>query len=298
VDVGRLAYTRCDGKRAYLRSNGDRDMPVTYQNSPLAEIIAELKWAPTATAQPLTHVGSGGMAFGFATAINLADQNAFLVSLQTELAGCGFNISERLLPPGFAGGPHQIVYRFRNPAGSTLFQAGVGIFTANAVPPYRSWHEFEPALKQGVETLFRVRVQAERGVPLVSVSLRYINCFRERHRAGMAAPQFMREVLGIYTRTPDVLEKYRSSPHSQAESVQVQVPLQDGLVLGIVVAEGTMNNEPGLVVDFSVTTSPDRQMIETEVLAVLSRAHDIIHDMFDETTAPIRGILEPEEIAL
>ena len=272
-------------------------MPVTYRNSPLAEIIAELKWAPVTTAQPLTPPG-GGATFGFATSINLADQNAFLSRLQTEMAGCGFNISERLLPPGFVGGPHQVVYRFRGPSVSTLFQAGIGVFTANAIPPYKSWHEFEPSLRQGIETLFSVRVEGEKGIPFVSVSLRYINCFRDAHRNGMSAPEFMKNVLKIYTHTPDVLDKYRSSPHSLAESVQVQVALRDGLVIGIVVTEGTMNNEPGLVVDFSVSSSPENQLFEKDVLAVLSQAHDIIHDMFDETTAPIRAILRPEEIAL
>ncbi len=242
-------------------------------------------------------VSVGGLFALGASVINLNDQQTFFSSLQTELNACGFPISERLVPVGFAVPPHQVIYRFRGPEGSILFQAGSGVFTVNAVPPYRSWHEFEPALQRGIEALFRARQGAEHSAPLHSVSLRYVNAFRARHLAGKTPSEFMHTVLGIYTHVPDVIDKYRVTDHPQAEAVQLTIPIDGGMTLSLVVTEGVTNGEAGLIVDFSVSTLPGRVIAESDAIALLMRAHEIIHDIFAATTTAIRDVLQPEDIA-
>jgi len=76
----------------------------------------------------------------------------------------GFAEVERLTPPNFPLIGFQPVFRFRPPSDKgrkVLYQVGAGMFSANAVPPYKSWDDFGPVVRSGVRALIGARTSRQ-----------------------------------------------------------------------------------------------------------------------------------------
>lgn len=132
-----------------------------FKHPPLVELIAELRW------------GSGGGVLPSAQSqgvrpilLALSGQHEeFFMRFGSKAGALGYDLVERVMPQGFSAMPFQIVYRFRKKLqeqGTTLYQVGAGVFSANSTPPYRFWNDFRPVLEQGVKLLLETRNPLEK----------------------------------------------------------------------------------------------------------------------------------------
>jgi len=106
-------------------------MPKRFKNPPLVELIAELRW------------GTAGIVAGPQGAPQLvmatgSQYEEFFMRFGSKIAALGYERIERIIPPGFPAPPFQATYRFRKKEpeqGTTLYQVGGGVFSANITPP-------------------------------------------------------------------------------------------------------------------------------------------------------------------
>ena len=208
-----------------------------------------------------------------------------------------FTVSERLSPAGFPPLTGQPVIRFRphpNSEQTKLLQIGPGLFTANAVPPYKSWAEFAPVIASGVEALLAARIEEERDSPFTSASLRYLDAFDASLTQGEPIAVFIERVLGLSVVLPPALKKHLAEGAREKPMMQLQIPMANG-VLTLTVGDGVNQSKPAIIVDTTVTTTVPVAASVQAVMAVLEEAHTIIHDLFFELTAPIAHLMGPQK---
>lgn len=144
-----------------------REMIETFAKAPLVEIVAELRWQPSGQPLQLTQAGGGA---GISPAVFIGDTTLeeFFLGFASHVNQLGFPRAERLVPSGVPLMPFRPVWRFRrsdNESAGVLYHIGPGLFSANAIPPYRSWRDFSPVVKSGVEALLKTRVESEKDAP-------------------------------------------------------------------------------------------------------------------------------------
>ena len=136
-------------------------MGLTFTNSPLLEIIAELRWAPAQAIEP------GGPPMPVMPQASSPYEELFM-RFGAKISALGYEGVERLVSNNFPMMPYEPVYRFRSKSGgpdSTLYQIGPNIFSANAIPPYKSWDKFAPKVREGVTVLFDSRSDKDAAAP-------------------------------------------------------------------------------------------------------------------------------------
>jgi uncharacterized protein (TIGR04255 family) len=211
----------------------------------------------------------------------------------------GFTGIERLTPADFPTLAFQPVFRFRKPAergAKVLYQVGAGIFSANAVPPYKNWKEFRPVVEKGVEILLQSRADTERDASFIAGSLRYIDAFGATLTKGLATADFVDKVLGIGLSLPQALTK-RILPGEQYKPfLQLQLPVLQGMVMIIGIGEGIANKEKSIIMDTTVTTASPIAATKEAVMGAMDRAHVAIHDIFIEMTKPIHDVMKPTKV--
>jgi uncharacterized protein (TIGR04255 family) len=177
-------------------------MAERYRHPPLIELIAELRWgSPLPTTQP-----PGGFLLG--TGLH----EEFFMRFGSRAGALGYERVERLVPPGFPAVPFQAIYRFRKKEpeeGTTVYQVGAGVFSANITPPYHSWREFRPVVEEGVRILLETRNPSEKEMPFTSASLRYIDAFGNKFTEGRSTGAFIRDVLGFVVEPPAAVLRNR-----------------------------------------------------------------------------------------
>ena len=150
---------------------------ISFEKAPLVEIIAELRWLPLG----LAAAQQGQMLL----TLGGSDPDSFHFAFGRRQEVAAFANTEKLVPPGFPTPWHHIVWRFRNPEiEGALLQIGPGIFTANALQPYRRWSEFRGTVEQGVAALLASRPAAEKRQPFTGLTLRYVNAFSAELMSG------------------------------------------------------------------------------------------------------------------
>ena len=262
-------------------------MTITFNKAPLVELIAELRWGDASPIQqnaPLLMHGMG------------PDLDQFFMSFGGEVYQYGFQRAERLVPPGFPVFPFQPVFRYRKDAAadnSVLFQVGSGLFSANAVPPYRSWTTVRETVQKGVESLLRVRPPGEVDKPFSVLSLRYINAFGPDLTQGRDVSQFVKDVLGFGLSLPAAVTA-RIDAHCPVKfQIQFTSRLDDGTSLSFLVGEGVVNNETRVIMDMTVTNTQSVSAETDVVMTSFTNARNFIHHMFLGLTKPIHDLLEP-----
>lgn len=269
-------------------------MTVSFENAPLVEIIAELRWNP----QPLPPQAVGGVGSAPMTvmAVNTNSFDEFFMRFGGEVYQHGFQRAERVVPTGFPLMMFQPVYRYRKSAdsdASVLYQAGVGMFSANAIPPYRSWDSFSPKVEAGIEALLKTRSDLERDIPFSSISLRYLDAFGPALTAGRDIGAFIRDVLGITLELPDGISKHVLPGQTVKPFLQLAMPLANGMTMNVGIGEGMVNNEAAIIMDTTVGTSSDTAPDKSSVMAALNAARSVIHEMFFQLTKPIEDLMLP-----
>jgi len=263
-------------------------MSVTFKNAPLVEMVAELRWGEsTQPVQPNTPAVMQGVG---------PELDQFLMRLSGEVYQHGFQRAERLVPPGFPVFPFQPMFRFRkdDPTdNSVLFQAGSGLFSVHAVPPYRSWKTVSPVVRTGITALIKARGSTDRDRPFSVASLRYINAFKSNLTNGRSVGAFIDEVLGFSLQFPPGVGRHIKAGTKPKPHIQFSFPLDDGASMAFLIGEGIVNNEKVIIMDMTIS-SDDPVAPEVEAaMTAFTNARNVIHSIFIELTRPIEKLLEP-----
>lgn len=269
-------------------------MNITFSNAPLIEIIAELRWGhnpnSSAQAQPGVPV----------LVLNSSKLDEFFMRFGGEIYQNGFQKTERLVPSDFPLMLYQPVYRYRKDSetdGAVLYQTGPGIFSANAIPPYKSWDVFSPVVRSGIEALLRSRDDAEKESPFTTVSLRYIDAFGPKLTQGMDVETFLRDTLGVSIGLPEAISKVIAPNMKVKPHIQLQLPINDNTIMNLTLAEAMVNNDLSIIMDSTVVTSGDIAPTADVVMNSLNESRNIIHDMFINLTTKISKLMVPVEKA-
>jgi uncharacterized protein (TIGR04255 family) len=142
-----------------------------YENAPLIEVIAEIRWnlvalasMPGAAVDPMFGRASGRF---------------------TDAVGkLGYTHVERLIPPEVPQEvvAYQPVLRHRREANRwPLFQIGPGVFTVNVTMPYKGWNAFQEVIQLGLQALDQTYGLSKGLIELASLQLRYVNGFTAKH---------------------------------------------------------------------------------------------------------------------
>lgn len=270
-------------------------MSISFENSPLIELVAEFRWVPPNSLVPAPGVLNIGT-----ISVPVAANEVFFNAFANASARLGFTQAERLVPQGFPTVIHSVVYRLRRTdGGGELLQVGPGVFSANNMRPYHSWHNFVDTVRSGVEIALTTRPENERELPLTQVTLRYINAFNADLMGGRSPNEFIRDVLGFRIKLPTALQALNSDPARTASNLQFIIPIGESTKqLKVGVGDGiSPGGAPATLLDWSVV---ETTAIPPEVDAVMhafNSSRDVMHNAFLEMTSPIRDAMRPREQA-
>jgi len=208
----------------------------------------------------------------------------------------GFTRFERVIPPGFPIPVGQVACRFRptDPGqDAPLYQLGVGVFTANALPPYESWAKFNPCVRRGIEALFTAHGRAGLSAPDFSAAMvRYIDAFRDNLTGGAHVLDFLRDVMKIDLVIPDVVTSRATDRAAIQPRIHITMPTATGL-LEMSVAEGQYANERAVLFDMTVLIQRPIGPSIDAAMSTLAEGRQLIHDMFRGLTGPLHTAMEP-----
>lgn len=267
-------------------------MGLSFKNSPLVEIIAQMQWDLSWVNPFVRDIGSVVPMPSMLT----NQHEEFYMRFGGKVAAAGFQRIERLVPPNFLRLPYQPVYRFRHTAedrGARLYQLGAGFFSVNATPPYQSWAEFEPMVSAGVDALLQSRSDSEKSNTFKSISLRYIDAFKKELTGGRSIAEFM-DALGFQIKIPDAIIRHASNLAEIQPLLQLTIPVAIGQ-LNISIAEGVVSNEPAIVMDTIASNTAGIDCSKEEVMAAFEQTHLLIHSTFVDLTRPLHEHMQPED---
>jgi uncharacterized protein (TIGR04255 family) len=259
---------------------------ISFRKAPVVELVAELRWAPSGDGA--VPAGNLMLALG-----NQAEE--FFQRFGNSVAKVDFTQAEKLIPAGIPPPWHHVAWRFRNPNDvNKLLQVGAGIFSANALQPYRRWREFEPTIELGVKALLETRSPNETDQPFTSASLRYINAFSGDLLGGKQPAAFIDDVLGFKQALPAPISNLiGDNKGGWSTTVNLLGPIAGTTkTMKLVVGGGKVTTEPGAIFDITVT---DQDPVATgDVMKAFRASRDIIHQCFLDLTKPLHKAMEPE----
>jgi uncharacterized protein (TIGR04255 family) len=267
---------------------------IQFKNSPLVELIAELRWGVA----DMLPSPAGEQSFGAPPQVvmTVTQHEDFFMKFGGAIYGHGFQDVERLVPPNFPYIVGQPARRFRkssDAANPVLYQVGPGIFTANATAPYKNWDEFAPVVAEGVAALLKTRAPAEADSPFVAASVRYIDAFGVDFIGEDEIGQFIAEKFGIKIELPAALTSVIDAVKQPKPFLQLQIPISGGLVMSVGVGEGVVQGQRSVVLDTTVVTvNPTAADLES-VMQQLHAARGAIHKMFISLTDKLREKMQP-----
>jgi uncharacterized protein (TIGR04255 family) len=256
-----------------------------YRHPPLVELIAELRWGSPV---PARHPQS---AFLLAT----GSYEEFFMRFGSRAGALGYERVERLVPPGFPAAPFQAIYRFRKKApeeGTTVYQVGAGVFSANITPPYHSWREFRPVVEEGVRILLDTRNPSEKDMPFTSASLRYIDAFGNKFTEGRSTEAFIGDVLGFVVEPPAAVRGESVADAEIRPSVQLLIPLKSGQRMSLAIGEGLVSGEEAVVMHMTGIGNGPIPPTTVDAMTVFETAHEVIHRIFVGITIKLSPIME------
>jgi uncharacterized protein (TIGR04255 family) len=260
-----------------------------FANPPLVELVAELRWVPgfAGTVNPQGGTATIQLPIGFG--------EESLEKFRRLIAQKGFSVSERLVPVGFPLVPFSVTQRFRKQSNEEnyLYQVGLGVFSANALPPYRSWDSFRPIVREGVETLLATRHTTDRAN--ITVLLRYLDVFTDDFTEGRKSVAFLNDVLGIKLLLPAALTEQAANLPELRAGLQLTLNLKDGLCMNIALQDGAVGTKTGIVMTTEVfTIQPVNPQLDS-IMENFERAHSYIRGTFLGLTTKIRDKMNPVE---
>lgn len=271
-------------------------MDETFRNAQLLEIVAELRWQPSYPPFAQMVQQPGGQPVPNLLLGSTQIDN-FLHRFGGEVYKRGFQRMERIFPSGIPVLQGQPIARYRSDATdrtNVIYQVGAGLFSANAIPPYRSWKHFAPAVQSGVDALLQTREENERDLPLNPVSLRYIDGFKPDITGGRDVGDFLSEVLKIQLTLPEAISRHMAPGKSPKPFVILTIPVAGG-VLRMSAGEAAVSGSTTILLDTTLSTDAPVNPETSVVMGTFAWAHSILHDIFMELTAPIQHLMQLEQ---
>jgi len=219
----------------------------------------------------------------------------FFMRFGTRVGALGYEQVERIVPPGFPSLPFQAIYRFRKKApeqGTTLYQVGTDVFSANITPPYHSWEQFRPVIEEGVLILLETRNPAEKELSFGSASLRYIDAFGKQFTEGRSPAVFIKDVLGFELQLPAAVCDEVAPSAEIRPSIQLQIPLKSGQQMSFALGEGSVSGEEAIVMDLTVSSEGSISPNISDTMKIFHSAHDVCHRVFVGTTRKLSHIMQ------
>ena len=260
-----------------------------FSNPPLVELITELRWVPGSPGSPEPKIDTQSGVLQFPLMSPHLDET--FSRFANEVAALGFGNSERLIPVGFPYLPFSVVYRYRKPPAqgeNYLYQIGPGVFSANALPPYRDWDSFRPIVQEGIKALLDSRHPSENG-EFTKVTLRYINLFSEEFTEGRSSFQFMNDVLGIKLLLPETLAQQSQDFTKIQSGLSLSMPLKAGVAMSLNLAEGIAAGKSGIIMTTEVFSVHPVSPYVQQIAETLEKAHDSIRATFLGLTTNLRA---------
>lgn len=238
-------------------------------SAPLIEIIAELRWAGARPGQPPSIIFGG--------------DDSFYVRLGIAVGKDGYDRLDRVQPEGMPTQAGTVVYRYRrgDSQQNTLYQAGPGIFTANGLPPYNSWEEFEPVIRNGLSALWGVNAFGP--TEPVGLILRYVDAFTSAHLKDISKQNFVESVVGVaYTPTSVIAKRFAGSTEPRSMRFNAMHEGADGEKIIIDVGSGIKDGEEVLVMNTSAVSAEFVAADIDHVMGVFNQLQQVLHDIFFE----------------
>jgi uncharacterized protein (TIGR04255 family) len=269
-------------------------MSESFRNAPLLELIAEVRWQPPYATVPTVQPGvQVSLPIGFGS----IQIDNFLHQFGGEVYKRGFQRMERVYPSGLPIVQGQTIARYRSdsPDSKTvIYQVGAGLFSANAIAPYRTWNHFRPKVETGIEVLLATREESEKTVPFNPVSLRYIDSFKSDLSGGRDVAGFLSEVLKIHVNLPNAISQHLAAGKSPKPYVMLAIPSEKG-ILRLNVGEALVNGENTILLDMTFSTESPIMPEKSAIMNAFDTAHSIIHKTFVELTSPIHDLMQLEK---
>lgn len=250
----------------------------SFPNAPLIELVASIRWGVDAD-RPLDNDPRSG--------------SPFLRELAREFAREGYIQSERLVPEDEDLPPRRPLYRYFNPADdedSVVYQAGEQVLTINAIPPYRTWEDFRPAIDQGLGCLTRTLERLSLSIQPEQVSLNYIDAFDETF-FGNDRLGFLRDGLGFDLSLPLALAKQFQGDDLGRLFFDFSGVGVAGHRIQIKTGLATVGNTPSVIFDMTVAESLDADLTLGSLIEDFDGLHNVIHDTFVGLTQDFQSVL-------
>lgn len=261
----------------------------SFENAPLLEIVAELRWVPSDIVAPQ----AGELTIATVPPPSL---DKLFNTFVGEVYQSEYRQIERLIPAGFPILLHQPAFRFRHPQQAALFQLGLGLFSANGLQPYRSWSQFRPIVKLGVDALLKARIPADRDRPFTLHSLRYIDAFGPDLLNGQTISQFVSDTLGLSLDLPDSVSVLVDDPARVKSRVQLTIPIKgSNKSMALSFGEGALPTAPATAALLMETTVTEEAVVadSAKIMDSFDTSRTIIHDTFIEMTRKIHPLMKP-----
>lgn len=244
-----------------------------FKNAPVAEVIAAIQWQPSSQS------------------FHQADEtlNELLLNFTDKAAEIDFCQSERLIPPQVPVMPFKPIFKYNKIKEKTYFyQLGDGIFSAHAIPPYESWEEFKPIIKNGIELLIGLMPEKTKGRPVTfeSAFLRYIDIFKKEIFGDIKFNEFTSRILKI--EPPKYLKDKSLINPPSIQDIMISTLLENNMKL-LTIAKEFMDinsKEQVIILDNTITAS-NKIDTSADIINAMDEAHKIISDIFIEITKPI-----------
>ncbi|WP_421505739.1 TIGR04255 family protein [Erwinia rhapontici] len=261
-------------------------MKEKFENSPLVELVAEVRWSNDFPLKQPIMPGDK---------LDLLEE--FFTKVTSELASRDYVTSERLVPKGFpllAGNP---IVRFKKSPSSgtpeekakelsTLFQVGVGVFTINAIQPYSCWDDLKSVIRIGLDALLNAKPEmSDSGF---KISVRYINAFGESFTDGVGLRRFLSEKFGVAVTLPPALKDEFTTSEIEIPAVRVRSPLKFGTHV-INFSEGKVKSQSVYLMENIVNLDNDIESDADKLLEEMSLARDVIHKRFFAMTKALHS---------
>ena len=260
-----------------------------YKNAPLVEVIAEVHW-DLRTVDTSTGIQTDPYYFPL--------QDKFIEASSEQ----GLSYQEFVVPnfvPIEHSASHPRLRLRENAEKWPVVQLGPGILTANIVPPYGGWREFETFLLTQIECLLNAYRDIGQSISVNRLHLRYIDGF-DHHFNFDHFPTFAKEMLSFSCPLP---RKFREE-HVRNENEYVYVldvsfackaPSKSRARLKI--SPGTLKDEQALILEISCETiNKNRIQNSTQIKDWFSQAHKAIKRQFETLTTSNLKIIMGETL--
>ena len=260
-------------------------MRLYFRKAPVVEINVQLQWLPLngIVVPPRS-----------AAVIQLGGEEEWFTLFASQVAAMGFTQSERLVPMGAPVVPYQPIYRYRATSNSTvMFHLGQGVFSVNAMPPYRTWDHFSPLVRGGLSSLLTALPPQHKNNPFHLVQVRYVNILADEILQGLSPTRFVTETLNWQMKLPTALHQSIDMSTADAFFVRSRFRVNDSVNLLVNVGEVLQNGKPVALLDLlaeMTNVEPSDEMI----IGAVENMHAVIHKIFVELVDPIRDLLEPD----